>query len=54
MWPFITKNKHNRELRMAELNIIERLEPRLKKIPGVLDDVVEIIGEELEKLIRKK
>lgn len=44
MWLFITKNKHNRKLRLAELNIIERLEPRLKKIPGVLDNVVELFG----------
>ncbi len=53
MWPFIRTNKHNRELRRAELNIIERLEIRLKKEPDVFDDVVDVVKEELERLVIK-
>ncbi len=53
MWPLIRTSKHNRELRQAELNIIERLEIRLEKKPDVLDDVVDVVKEELERLVRK-
>lgn len=53
MWPIIRTNKHNRELRRAELKIIERLETRLERKTDVLDDVVDIVTEEMERLVRK-
>lgn len=40
------------KIRRAELNIIERLE-RLHIDPGVLDDIVDVISDELDNIIKE-
>lgn len=40
-------------IRKAELNIIERLEG-LHIDPGVLDDIVDVVSEELDNIIKER